>query len=155
MNLFFLTLLTLAFGKEATESSQYTFTSTPSWADEFNYEGLPDETKWGYDIGSADGWGNNELQYYTEKRPENVRVGDGVLTITAIREDYKGAAYTSARLTTRGKADFRYGRFEAKAKVPPGVGTWPAVWMLPTHWKYGGWPASGEIDILEHVGYDP
>jgi len=155
MNLFFLTLLTFACSKGATESSEYTFASTPSWADEFDYEGLPDETKWGYDIGSVDGWGNNELQYYTEKRLENVRVGGGVLTVTAIREDYEGAAYTSARLVSRGKADFRYGRFEAKAKVPSGVGTWPAVWMLPTNWEYGGWPASGEIDILEHVGYDP
>src|SRR5690606_12321372 len=67
----------------------------------------------------------------------------------------KGASYTSARLVSRAKADFRYGRFEVRAKVPTGVGTWPAVWMLPTDWEYGGWPASGEIDILEHVGYDP
>lgn len=151
MNLFYLTLITLACSKEPKE---YTFMSTPSWADEFNYEGLPDDTKWGYDIGAADGWGNNELQYYTEKRLENVRVGGGLLTVTAIREPYKGAAYTSARLVSRGKADFCYGRFEVKAKVPSGVGTWPAVWMLPTDWEYGGWPASGEIDILEHVGYD-
>lgn len=133
---------------------KYTFASTPSWADEFNYDGLPDETKWGYDIG-ADGWGNNEQQYYTEKRLENVHVGGGLLTVTAIREPYKGSAYTSARLVSRGKADFRYGRFEVKAKLPSGVGTWPAIWLLPTDWAYGGWPASGEIDILEHVGHDP
>lgn len=151
MNLFYLALMTLACSKEP---KGYTFASTPSWADEFNYEGLPDDTKWGYDVG-AGGWGNNELQYYTEKRLENARVGGGVLTVTAIREPYKGASYTSARLVSRAKADFRYGRFEVRAKVPTGVGTWPAVWMLPTDWEYGGWPASGEIDILEHVGYDP
>ncbi len=138
---------------EPPKPKEYTFTAAPSWADEFDYDGLPDETKWGYDIG-AGGWGNNELQYYTEKRLENAKVGDGVLTLTAIREDYEESDYTSARLVSRGKADFRYGRFEVRAKVPPGVGTWPAVWMLPTDWEYGGWPASGEIDILEHVGYD-
>ncbi|SEK37005.1 Glycosyl hydrolases family 16 [Parapedobacter koreensis] len=140
---------------EPPQAKEYTFENTPSWSDEFDYEGLPDGSKWGYDIGSENnGWGNNELQYYTEKRLENVRVGDGVLTITAIKEDYEGLDYTSARLVSRGKADFLYGRFEVKAKVPPGIGTWPAVWMLPTDWAYGGWPASGEIDILEHVGYD-
>lgn len=134
---------------------EYTFASTPSWADEFDYNGLPDEAKWGYDVGSQNnGWGNNELQYYTEKRLENARVSDGVLTITAIKEDYEGSNYTSARLVSRGKADFLYGRFVVRAKVPPGRGTWPAVWMLPTDWEYGGWPASGEIDILEHVGHD-
>ncbi len=135
------------------EPKEYTFEATPFWADEFDYEGLPDDTKWGYDVG-ASGWGNNELQYYTENRLENARVTDGKLIISAIKEDYEGAAYTSARLVSRGKADFLYGRFEVKAKVPPGRGTWPAVWMLPTDWAYGGWPASGEIDILEHVGYD-
>src|SRR5690606_32129933 len=135
---------------------EYSFEASPSWADEFDYEGLPDENKWGYDVGSENnGWGNNELQYYTEKRLENARVGNGVLTITAIREDFESFDYTSARLVSRGKADFLYGRFEVKARVPAGLGTWPAVWMLPTDWKYGGWPASGEIDILEHVGFDP
>ena len=152
MNFLFLALLSLACCKEPKE---YTFASTPSWADEFDYEGLPDETKWGYDVGSANGWGNQEQQYYTEKRMENARVGGGVLTLTAIRENYENAAYTSARLISRGKADFCYGRFEASVKLPSGVGTWPAVWLLPTDWEYGDWPASGEIDILEHVGYDP
>src|SRR5690606_40256024 len=79
---------------------------------------------------------------------------DGVLTITARKEAYEGSGYTSTRLISKGKGDFLYGRFEVKAKVPTGRGTWPAVWMLPTDWAYGGWPASGEIDILEHVGYD-
>lgn len=158
-------LLLVACGKEPRkpnipdpqppQQKEYTFAATPSWADEFDYEGLPDDDKWGYDVGSgSNGWGNNELQYYTEKRPENVQVGNGVLTITAINEAYEGLTYTSTRLVSRGKADFLYGSFEVRAKVPQGVGTWPAVWMLPTDWKYGGWPASGEIDILEHVGYD-
>lgn len=140
---------------EPPQPTEYTFESTPSWSDEFDYEGLPDESKWSYDVGSENnGWGNNELQYYTEKRLENAQVGNGVLTITAIKEDYEGLNFTSARLVSRGKADFLYGRFEVRAKVPAGIGTWPAVWMLPTDWAYGGWPASGEIDILEHVGHD-
>ncbi|SKB26035.1 Glycosyl hydrolases family 16 [Parapedobacter luteus] len=140
---------------EPPQHTEYTFESTPSWSDEFDYEGLPDESKWSYDVGSENnGWGNNELQYYTEKRLENAQVGNGVLTITAIKEDYEGLNFTSARLVSRGKADFLYGRFEVRAKVPAGIGTWPAVWMLPTDWAYGGWPASGEIDILEHVGHD-
>jgi beta-glucanase (GH16 family) len=100
------------------------------------------------------GWGNNELQYYTEAREENARVGGGVLTIEARRESYQGSDYTSARLITKNKGDWLYGRFEIRAKLPEGRGTWPAVWMLPTDWVYGGWPRSGEIDIMEHVGYD-
>src|SRR5690606_23001633 len=164
-SLFFIPLLFVSCEKETRRPNipppqpphqkEYTFATTPSWADEFDYQGLPDHDKWGYDVGSENnGWGNNELQFYTEKRMENARVGDGVLTITAIKEEHQGLAYTSARLVSRGKADFLYGRFEVRAKVPRGVGTWPAVWMLPSQWEYGGWPASGEIDILEHVGYD-
>lgn len=140
---------------EPIKPKEYAFETTPSWADEFDYEGLPDPEKWGYDVGSQNnGWGNNELQYYTEADLDNARVGDGVLTITAIREEMEGLEYTSARLVSKGKGDFLYGRFEVRAKVPPGVGTWAAAWMLPTDWAYGDWPASGEIDILEHVGYD-
>ncbi|TJZ62274.1 glycoside hydrolase family 16 protein [Sphingobacterium olei] len=136
-------------------NNNWQFTTSPTWSDEFDYEGAPDPKKWGYDVGSENnGWGNNELQYYTESRLENARVEDGSLTITARKEDFEGLAYTSARLVSRGKADFLYGRFEVKAKVPTGRGTWSAVWMLPTDWAYGGWPNSGEIDILEHVGYD-
>ncbi len=128
------------------------FEKVPSWADEFDYEGFPDTAKWDYDIGGS-GWGNNELQYYT-KELENARVGDGVLKITAIKKDKEGKEYTSTRLVSRKKGDFLYGRFEVKAKLPTGKGTWPAAWMLPTDWVYGGWPRSGEIDIIEHVGYD-
>lgn len=130
----------------------WTFEATPVWADEFDYNGLPDNTKWGYDIGGG-GWGNNELQYYTNSL-DNASVANGKLTITAKKEVKENRNYTSARLVTRGKGDFLYGRFEIKAKLPAGKGTWPAIWMLPTDWAYGDWPKSGEIDIMEHVGYD-
>ena len=121
------------------------------WWDEFDYEGAPDETKWGYDVGGS-GWGNNELQYYTAG--ENVTAKDGYLTIEARKEERGNNGYTSTRLVSRGKGDWLYGKVEVRAKLPTGKGTWPAIWMLPTDWKYGDWPASGEIDIMEHVGYD-
>lgn len=124
------------------------------WSDEFNYTGLPDSTKWGYDIGGS-GWGNNEKQFYTEKRLKNASVKNGVLSITAVKESFEGMNYTSARLVSKNKGDWKYGRFEIKAKLPKGRGVWPAIWMLPTDWKYGGWPESGEIDIMENVGYLP
>ena len=126
------------------------------WNDEFEYEGLPDPDKWGYDTeGNVTGWGNNEEQYYTEARLENARVSEGVLTITARKEEYEGFEYTSARLRTKSKGDWLYGKVEVRAKLPDGRGMWPAIWMLPTDWAYGNWPASGEIDIMENVGYDP
>lgn len=110
----------------------------------------------GYDTeGNATGWGNNEEQYYTEARLENARVSEGVLTITARKEEYEGFEYTSARLRTKSKGDWLYGKVEVRAKLPDGRGMWPAIWMLPTDWAYGNWPASGEIDIMENVGYDP
>ncbi len=124
------------------------------WSDEFSYTGLPNNLKWGYDVGGG-GWGNNELQYYTENRLENARVENGKLVIEARKESYGGSSYTSARLVTKQKGDWLYGRIEAYAKLPSGRGTWPAIWMLPTDWVYGGWPNSGEIDIMEYVGYDP
>jgi beta-glucanase (GH16 family) len=124
------------------------------WSDEFNYTGLPDSTKWSYDIGGH-GWGNDELEYYTSNRSENARVENGVLTIEARKEEFIGMNYTSARLVTKGKGDWLYGRFEVRAKLPKGRGTWPAIWMLSSDWAYGNWPESGEIDIMEHVGYDP
>jgi len=130
----------------------WTFESSPFWSDEFDYTGLPLSTKWGYDIGGT-GWGNNELQYYTNDL-SNVSVADGKLTIALLKQNLNGKDYTSTRLVSKGKGDFLYGRFEVKAKLPSGKGTWPAIWMLPTDWEYGGWPKSGEIDIMEHVGYD-
>ena len=124
------------------------------WSDEFDDEGLPDSNKWGYDVGGG-GWGNNELQYYTNADLDNASVANGHLTITARKEIIENREYSSARLVTKNKGDFLYGRMEAKAKLPSGRGTWPAIWMLPTDWAYGNWPTSGEIDIMEHVGYDP
>lgn len=123
------------------------------WSDEFSYEGLPDPEKWVYDVGDH-GWGNNELQYYTENDPLNARVENGRLIIEAHQDSTYEKGYSSARLLTRGKAAWKYGYIEVKAKLPEGVGTWPAIWMLPEEKKYGGWPKSGEIDIMEHVGYD-
>ena len=128
------------------------------WSDEFNYSGLPDSTKWTYDVGGS-GWGNQELQYYTKHRPENARVEGGNLIVEARKEALvPGNAYTSARLVSRGKGGSQtYGRFEIRAKIPGGRGTWPAIWMLPDQNPYGNhsWPDNGEIDIMEHVGYDP
>jgi len=128
------------------------FENNPVWADEFSTTGLPDASKWGYDLGGS-GWGNNELQNYTSSL-SNAKVENGNLVITAIKEPSGGKEYSSARLVTRAKGDFLYGRFEIRAKLPSGRGTWPAIWMLPTDWAYGDWPKSGEIDIMEHVGYD-
>ncbi|MFV8837364.1 family 16 glycosylhydrolase [Salinimicrobium soli] len=125
------------------------------FADEFNSNGAPNSSRWGYDIGRGnDGWGNNEVQYYTS-RPENVVVENGVLKITARKENYEGADYTSARLLTKGKFSFTYGKVEVRAKLPVGGGTWPAIWMLGSNFSSVGWPACGEIDIMEHVGNRP
>lgn len=129
------------------------FDSIPVWSDEFSVDGPPDPTKWGNDTG-GNGWGNNELQYYTSST-NNASVANGILSITARKEFRDGRNYTSARLVTKYKGDFLNGRIEVRAKLPSGRGTWPAIWMLPTDWEYGSWPNSGEIDIMEHVGYDP
>ena len=125
------------------------------WADEFTGQGLPDTSNWRYDVGGG-GWGNDELQHYTAQRLQNARIENGLLVIEAHREKFQDRAYTSARLVS--KRDWTYGRFEIRAKMPVGRGTWPALWMLPTHNTYGGehyWPDNGEIDILEQVGYQP
>lgn len=124
------------------------------WSDEFDQAGQPDTSKWDYDLGdgcpAVCGWGNNEAQYYT-KNSENVHIDNGILIIEARKDSLGGKAYTSTRLVSKHKGDWTYGRIEVKAKLPRGKGTWPAIWMLSTDWKYGGWPASGEIDIMEHV----
>lgn len=130
----------------------WAFESAPVWSDEFSTDGLPDASKWGYDIGGG-GWGNNEKEYYTNAA-DNAKVQGGNLVITAKKESFNGMNYTSARLVSKNKGDFLYGRVEVRAKLPSGKGTWPAIWMLPTDWSYGSWPKSGEIDIMEHVGYD-
>lgn len=122
------------------------------WSDEFNYNGLPDSTKWSYDVG-GNGWGNDEKQFYTFKQLKNARVKHGKLIIEAHQEKFNTNYYTSARLVTKEKGDWKYGRIEVKAKLPKGFGTWPAIWMLATS-KEIKWPDDGEIDIMEHVGYD-
>ncbi|MFA5328898.1 MAG: glycoside hydrolase family 16 protein [Prolixibacteraceae bacterium] len=124
------------------------------WSDEFDYNGLPDSAKWSYDVGGS-GWGNEESQYYTRGSLKNSEVKNGYLYINALKEDFQDKKYTSARLVTRGKADWLYGKIEVRAKLPEGRGMWPAIWMLPTDWEYGGWPKSGEIDIMENLGYLP
>ncbi len=125
------------------------------WSDEFDYTGLPDPALWSYDVGGH-GWGNAESQYYTENREENARVEDGNLIIEARKESWSGRDYTSARLVSKTKGDWTYGRIEVRAQLPSGVGTWPAIWMLPTNSSYGNgrWPETGEIDIMEHVGFN-
>jgi glycerophosphoryl diester phosphodiesterase len=124
------------------------------WSDEFNKDGLPDDKKWGYDVGGH-GWGNNELQFYTERDKNTAFVQNGIMTISANRQKTENKDYASARLVTKNHGDWLYGKIEVRAKLPKGKGTWPAIWMLPTDWEFGGWPESGEIDIMEHVGYEP
>lgn len=125
------------------------------WSDEFD-GGALDTNRWEVQTGtgcpSLCGWGNNELQFY---RPQNLSVSGGTLRITARQESFAGSAYTSGRLRTRGMGDWTYGRFEVRAKLPEGQGIWPAIWMLPSADAYGGWAASGEIDIIELVGHQP
>jgi beta-glucanase (GH16 family) len=133
---------------------KYTFSETPVWRDEFDYTGKPEPAKWDYDLG-GNGWGNNEMQNYTNNS-DNAYVKGGHLTIKAIKEPSGGRLYSSARLVTKGKGDFLYGKFEIRAKLPSGKGTWPAIWMLASQSDYGSqfWPDNGELDIMEHVGFD-
>lgn len=121
------------------------------FSDEFNTSTI-DTTKWNFEINGG-GEGNNEAEYYTN-RPQNATIKDGNLVITAIKENYQGASYTSARMTTQRKGEFTYGRFEAKMKLPTGRGIWPAFWMLSNTVPLN-WPATGEIDIMEAVGMNP
>lgn len=138
-------------------SSEHSYTLV--WSDEFEIDGLPDPDRWSYDVGNGCphicGWGNNELQYYTGSDIRNSRIQNGHLIIEAHKHAMGDQDYTSARLSTRHKGDWKYGKISIRAKLPSGRGTWPAIWMLPTHDSYGGWPISGEIDIMEHVGYAP
>jgi len=127
----------------------------PGWAlvfsDEFDTPGSPDPARWNHEIGYI---ANDEKQYYTS-RPDNARVEGGTLVIEARRERWLGYDYTSARLNTKGRAELLYGRVEIRAKLPTGRGTWPALWMLGANIREAGWPACGEIDIMENVGFDP
>ena len=121
------------------------------FSDEFNGSGLPDAAKWTFETG-GDGFGNNELQYYTKDRLENARLENGNLIIEARKEKWDKNEYTSAKLVTQKTFPFQYGSVEVRAKLPKGVGTWPAIWMLSRDIKK--WPDDGEIDIMEHVGYN-
>ncbi len=119
------------------------------WGDEFNGETISTEN-WLFNIGGT-GWGNNELQYYTD-RLENVRVEDGILIIEARQETYLGSKYTSARIITQYMQSWTYGRVEARMKLPMGRGVWSAFWMLGDDINKVGWPQCGEIDIMENIG---
>ncbi len=125
------------------------------WSDEFDGSEI-DDSKWSHEV-NASGGGNNELQYYTA-RPENSFVENGELHIVARQEEYTAEEgtryYTSARMRTINKGDWTYCRIDVRAKIPFGQGMWPAIWMLPSDWVYGGWPSSGEIDIMEHVNLE-
>ena len=132
------------------------------WADEFNGPAgtSPDAAKWGFDIGvGQNGWGNNELEFYTDRTQNAFLDGNGHLIIQAIKETYSGGGvtrnYTSARLVTRGKFERAYGRFEARMKLPFGQGIWPAFWMLGNDINTVGWPTCGEIDVMENIGREP
>lgn len=132
------------------------------WNDEFDYSGTPDNSKWSFDTeGNNWDWGNNEAQNYTPAENKNAWVEDGNLIIEARKESYRWYGdgqtkeYTSARLITKGKGDWLYGKVEVKALLPTGKGMWPAIWLLSTDDTYGGWPNSGELDIMENVGHDP
>ncbi|NRB64307.1 MAG: glycoside hydrolase family 16 protein [Saprospiraceae bacterium] len=123
------------------------------WADEFTYHGAPDSSKWSYDLGNgSDGWGNQELQVYT-RDPMNVFVVDGKLYIVARQES--DGRWTSARMVTRHKNHFQYGRIEFRARLPQGIGTWPNVWLLGENHNEVGWPSCGSINLVGHVGKEP
>ncbi|MBS9462246.1 glycoside hydrolase family 16 protein [Flagellimonas sp. 389] len=141
-----------------TDETQTVATFTNLVLDEnFDTEGAPNDQLWSFDIGNGpggDGWGNQELQYYTD-RSDNVRVENGVLLITAREESFEGSQYTSARLITKDKFEQQYGRFEARIRLPFGQGIWPAFWMLGADIDENPWPGAGEIDIMEYRGQEP
>jgi beta-glucanase (GH16 family) len=123
--------------------------------DEFDVNGAPNSALWGYNLGTGNnGWGNNELEYYTD-RPQNIKIENGMLKITAIKESYMGSEYTSARILTKGKFEQKYGRIEARIKLPWGKGLWPAFWMVGANSETVSWPQCGEVDIMEYLGNKP
>ncbi len=137
------------------DTQTVTTLNTLVWEDEFDVEGAPNSANWSFDIGTGDnGWGNSELQYYTD-RDANVSVQNGMLLITAREEAYEGSRFTSARLLTKDKFEQQYGRFEARIKLPWGQGIWPAFWMLGADIDSNPWPSAGEIDIMEFRGQEP
>jgi len=154
-NMLLLTILLSFWSCTVDEVQTVTTMNKLVMADEFDVDGAPDESMWAYDIGTGEnGWGNNELQYYTD-RPENVVVENGMLKITAIQEPFEGASFTSARITTKGLFERAYGRFEARIQLPWGQGLWPAFWLLGADIDEVRWPQCGEIDIMEYRGQEP
>nr|WP_286943684.1 glycoside hydrolase family 16 protein [Allomuricauda sp.] len=152
-----LTILIVFLSCETDDEQTVTRLTDLVLSEEFDSDGAPNSELWDYDIGrgpNGDGWGNQELQYYTD-RAENVTVQNGVLLITARQEAFEGAQYTSARLLTKDLFEQRYGRFEARIRLPWGQGIWPAFWMLGADIDENPWPAAGEIDIMEYRGQDP
>lgn len=131
---------------------KWKFEDTPEWFDDFENSDQLDSAKWTYETG-GDGWGNNELQYYT--KGDNALIENGILKIISKKESKRKRKYTSSRIVTKNKGEWLYGKIEVKAKLPCGRGTWPAFWMLPVRQYYGKETSSGEIDIMEHVGYEP
>jgi beta-glucanase (GH16 family) len=163
--LFFMSLILIIFSCENNDTQTVTTMNNLVWQDDFNTDGEVDATKWSYNEGTgSNGWGNNELQNYT-KRAENIQVKDGMLHITAKKESYQGSGYTSARILTKGLYEQKFGRIEARIKLPYGKGYWPAFWMLGANLQEGTetpddpstvfWPLAGEIDIMEYLGNKP
>lgn len=156
----FLLVMVLAISSCTTDDVQEVATRTNLvMADEFDTDGILNSSLWKFDIGDGSdqglpGWGNNELQYYTD-RPENVTVDNGFLIITALEESFQGSNYTSGRILTKGLFEQQYGRFEARIRLPSGKGMWPAFWMLGSNIDQVGWPQCGEIDIMENAGSQP
>ncbi|MFC5408201.1 family 16 glycosylhydrolase [Larkinella bovis] len=122
------------------------------WSDEFDYTGLPDSTRWTYETGTPR---NQEAQHYVAKRLANSRVENGHLIITALKDSFQVKPISSASVVTKGLADFLYGKIEVRAKMPVGKGAWPAIWTKGTNFDQVGWPACGEIDIMEWLGLLP
>ncbi len=159
--LFTLSMLIILLGCTGDNSDPEISFTNLVFEDNFSIDGAPNTQLWIYDIGTGveifgqPGWGNNELQYYTN-RPENIKVEDGMLEMTVIKESYEGSGYTSAKILTKGLFERTYGRYEAKIKLPWGQGIWPAFWLLGDD-SNGEviWPQIGEIDIMEYRGQEP
>lgn len=154
-NIFFVSASFLVLSCNTDEKQKVTTKNKLVMQDEFDTTGAPNQAMWSYNIGTENnGWGNNELEYYTD-RPENIVVENGMLKITAIKESYLGSSYTSARIVTKGKYEKQFGRIEARIKLPYGKGLWPAFWMLGADSDTVSWPQCGEIDIMEYLGSNP
>lgn len=155
VSVFWLSMSILAISCSPDEKQKVITKTKLVMQDEFDTNGAPNSTMWSYNIGTGNnGWGNNELEYYTD-RPENIVVENGMLKITAIKEAFMGSGYTSARIVTKGKYEKQYGRVEARIKLPWGKGLWPAFWMLGADSDTVSWPQCGEIDIMEYIGSNP